>query len=341
MLKHTLLSIIAAATVSAAMAQPTLSASTNNPVAGDVFYGYWVDTNGLSNGPSGAGVTWDFTTVVRNDSDTTTFFNCAATPYCSSFVGSNIAFRNGSEYTYCTSTATDFSVIGAYSDGSALLYSNPLLWAKYPLTMGTSYADTSALSLTISGFDLYMTTRSVSVADAWGTLKLPSGTYTNALRIHTTNIRKDSADIPGMPFVQESQTETYTWYAPGFHYSLLVLNYDTAGSGTSYLSSAQYYRKPAGTTNVTDAITAVTSSTVYPNPAADRATLRFNAARAGTVAIMVTDVTGKEVYADENRTVVSGTNEAPLDISSLPNGVYTVRVAGAGISAISRLVVAH
>jgi hypothetical protein len=341
MFKHTLLSIIAAATVSAAMAQPTLTAATNNPVAGDEFYGYWVDTNGLSMGPAGAGVTWDFSTIVRNDSDTTTFFNCAATPYCSSFPGSNIAFRNDGNYTYGVTSSTDFTILGAYADGAPMLYNNPLTLAKFPITMGTTFSDTSAISISVSGFDLYMTTRSTSVADAWGTLRLPTGTYTNALRVHTINIRKDSVDVPGMPFVQEAQTETYTWYAPGFHYSLLVLNYDTSGSGTPYISEAQYYRKNATTTSVRDAQINDAVLSLFPNPASDRATIRFYAAEAGTVTIMVTDVSGREVYADEHRKVVTGTNEAAVDISTLPNGVYTVRVAGSGVSAVSRLVVAH
>ena len=341
MLKHTLLSIIAAATVSAAMAQPTLTAATNNPVAGDVFYGYWVDTNGLTMGPSGAGVTWDFTTVVRNDSDTTTFFNCAATPYCSSFPGSNIAFRNGSDYTYGVTSAAGYTILGAYADGAAMVYTNPMVYAKYPITMGATFSDTGAITIPVSGFNLYMTTRSTSVADAWGTLKLPTGTYTNTLRIHTTNIRKDSAAIPGMPFVQESQTETYSWYAPGFHYSLMVLSYDTSGSGSLYLSDAQYFRKSATTTTVGDAQPVATTLSLFPNPAADRATLRFNAPETGIVSIMVTDMSGREVYADENRKVATGSNEAPIDISSLPNGVYTVRLAGAGVSGVSRLVVAH
>ncbi len=340
MLKHTLLSMIAAATVSATLAQPTLTAATNNPVAGDVFYGYWVDTNGLVKGPSGAGVTWDFTTVVRNDSDTTTFFNCAATPYCSSFPGSNIAYHNGRDYTYGVTSATGYTILGAYADGAAKVFTNPMVYAKYPITMGTTFSDTGAVSIPVSGVTLYMTTHSTSVADAWGTLKLPTGTYTNALRIHTINIRKDSAAIPGMPYVQESQTETYSWYAPGFHYSLMVLNYDTSGSGSLYLSDAQYFKKPA-TTSVGYVQPLVTTLSIFPNPAVDRATMRFNASEAGNVSIMVTDMSGREVYAYEIRKVAIGYNEAPIDISSLPNGVYTVRVACAGVSGVSRLVVAH
>jgi hypothetical protein len=108
-----------------------------------------------------------------------------------------------------------------------------------------------------------------------------------------------------------------------------------------YLSDAQYFKRSATTASLDDAQPVATTLSLFPNPAADRATLRFNATETGSVSIMVTDMSGREVYADESRKAAIGSNEAPIDISSLPNGVYTVRVAGAGVSGVSRLLVAH
>jgi hypothetical protein len=48
MKKQFLLGLIICAASATAIAQPTLTAATNNPVAGDVYYGYSVDTAGVN-----------------------------------------------------------------------------------------------------------------------------------------------------------------------------------------------------------------------------------------------------------------------------------------------------
>ena len=60
-MKKTLFSILAAIPA-VIIAQPTLDA-TINPVIGDSYLVYQVDSNALE-GPQGAGVTWDFSNWV-------------------------------------------------------------------------------------------------------------------------------------------------------------------------------------------------------------------------------------------------------------------------------------
>ncbi len=77
-----------------------------------------------------------------------------------------------------------------------------------------------------------------------------------------------------------------------------------------------------------------------PNPAASGATLTLRLGAAQTVAVEVVDALGRVVT---RQTVVAGAGGTPLrgETGGLAAGVYTVRVRGAGLSAVRRLTVAR
>lgn len=312
------------------IAQPTLTSATNDPNPGEQFYGYFVDTNGLTIGPSGASVTWNYASLVRNDTDTTLFFTCASTAYCDSFPTSNIVMLTGTDYAFGTKSTSGIEVNGFYSEGNFVHLSNKHSYTRYPMTYGTSFNDTFALSFNFMGFDVSVVTRTINTADAWGTLTLPSGTFNNVLRVHTTTVSSQS--IAGFPS-EDQQTETYNWYVSGFHMPLLTMNIDTAGATSPYLSDAKY-TVAAPTVSVKNAEKQV-GMNIFPNPAANETRIRFDAQGSGTATAVVTDVAGKVVYTTDMN-VKYGANEATIPVSALPNGIYLVRVQGASVMANGR-----
>ncbi len=317
----------------AVYAQPTITTATSKPVAGDSFVGYYVDTNGVTPGAAGASITWNMSAVVRNDSDTTSFMTCAATPHCSLFPGANISVFTGGDYMYGVSDTNGIELLGVYSDGTDVHVTNHLTLLRFPMTMGTVHNDTSALSISISGFTMYMTNYITHTADAWGTIITPADTFANALRVHTVTVAKDSVDIMGMPSVSENRTETYNWFVAGLRTPVMTIEIDTAGSGTNYVSSAKYYKatRPAPTA-VANAVKHQGNINVYPNPTSGNVTFSFDAG--DNTSLVVTDMTGSVVYTTD--AIRNGVNSITIPTDNLANGLYMVRIQGNNTNMASR-----
>lgn len=326
MKKH-LLSMLFASVAATAMAQPTLITATNNPVIGDSFYGYMTDSSHVDIGSAGASVTWDMSAIVKNDSDTTTYMACSATPNCSLFPGSNIVMYNAGDYAYGISGTSGIEMIGAYAMGTDMHMTNNMTYTKFPLSMSTSFNDTFETTVSILGMTLYITSNSTNTVDAFGTLMLPTGTFNNVLRVHSVVVEKDSSNILGTPDVSLSQTETYSWYVTGFHSPLLTVNLDTAGASSPYVTDAKYY---APATSLSVANTALQNGmNVYPNPASNDVHITLGAA--GTErTLYVADMTGKAVYTQIVKANNNGGSDVVVPVSNLANGLYVVRVIGDG-----------
>ena len=337
-MKKRLLSAFAAAiSLSALHAQPTLSGAANNPFAGDVYVGHAVDSNFVVTGASGASVTWNFASIVDTATDTTTYYVCASTPYCDSFSGSNIASFDGADYTYFNANPTAFSAIGAFVSGSGsgtgyIHFSDPRDFMRYPFTYNGTYLDTTMVSS--GGVDITVSTN--NHADAYGTLILPSGTFTNALRVHTTTIT--TFTVLSVPLSSE-QTESYTWYKPGFHSPLYNINLDTAG-GPLHITDAKYYTGPLYlTSGVSDINGSHASMQVYPNPATDAIHVKFNLQATDAAVLTITDVTGRAVATINSDQMNVGSNDISYTTANIPSGIYVVKLHSAEGNVSQKVVV--
>ncbi|OSZ82265.1 hypothetical protein CAP35_03070 [Chitinophagaceae bacterium IBVUCB1] len=84
---------------------------------------------------------------------------------------------------------------------------------------------------------------------------------------------------------------------------------------------------PLGISNVAAGITA---TTVYPNPAAEKATLRFTLAEHGNVQVLVYDMTGRIVHNTGSKACDTGANSIDINTAALPAGVYTIKMQADG-----------
>lgn len=90
------------------------------------------------------------------------------------------------------------------------------------------------------------------------------------------------------------------------------------------------YSKVNTPTAVATMPTNVTSAVVFPNPAANNATVMVQLKEMGTLRVAVTDITGKlvkEVYAGEN---ISGTQNININVTDLNAGLYIVLIQSNG-----------
>ncbi|TAE54259.1 MAG: T9SS C-terminal target domain-containing protein [Bacteroidetes bacterium] len=75
---------------------------------------------------------------------------------------------------------------------------------------------------------------------------------------------------------------------------------------------------------------------IYPNPSRDRFTLDFELDRSYRLAIEVVDQLGREVLRIDETSYAN--DEVSLDLSSLADGVYYIRLTGSGYASVRKLV---
>ncbi|MCW3122556.1 MAG: hypothetical protein JWQ38_2048 [Flavipsychrobacter sp.] len=314
-----------------AIAQPTLTAATFSPVAGDVFHGHFCDTNMVSKGASGANVLWDMASLVRHDSDTTYYLSCM--PSCDSFAGANLisATPNG-DTSYYNSGSGGYYTLGYYTTGGLVRYLDSMTMISYPFAYTNSLKDTAYTHADLGGgdyVDLYM--YNTITYDGYGTLKLPTGVFKNAVRLHLNTITESTGLFFGFPFSTLNNTDSYSWFVAGFHSPLLTIAYDTMGSPTvPYVSDVVYYTGTGYSPNIpalsfNDAH--INSSfTVSPNPATSEVDFSFQLGNAAAASLTISDVTGRTVGTIPAASMKQGANNITFPVSQLTPGMYIARL---------------
>jgi hypothetical protein len=304
-------------------AQPTLTATSCNPVPGESFYGHYCETAGVDKGASGTSVTWDLSGLVTLSMDTTSFIACSSSTTCDTFPGSNLVSPQSGDYAYYVADANKFGFNGYSQSGANEYFSDPQASIMYPMTYGDVKVDTFVSAQ--PGFQYYSHGIDSFFADAYGTLKLPSGVYNNVLRVHVLIYETDSAATTTTQ-VDKYKSEVYFWYKAGFHYPLAMMSYDTSGTGTNVpvILDAVYY--PFSTAGVSLVENQAANVQVYPNPATDLVHLNVSLANGGQVSIGLTDMLGKTAGKTIDKYVGSGTSEMTYDVSVLPAGTYLLKV---------------
>jgi hypothetical protein len=308
------------ATFATLHAQPVMTSAALSPNPGDVFYGRFCDTTGITPGASGSSVVWNFSGLTTTGGDTLAYDSCAATPYCDSFPGSNIVSYNDGDFLYSIKSTSGITAIGVGNSIFRMHIAGGKDVAYFPLTYLSNHTDTAYIA--IDGFSYQHHHDSMSY-DGYGTLTLPTGTYTNVIRVHQTSVVTDSSF--GFPTweVSTTQTETYNWFDSGFHNPLLTITLDSANGNT-----VEYFVHGGPLSNMS-IVTANAALNVYPNPAVNAVTVSFELNDASGAAITVSDLTGRTVATITGNTLKPGHNNITIPVSDLSAGMYIVRLQSA------------
>ncbi len=106
-------------------------------------------------------------------------------------------------------------------------------------------------------------------------------------------------------------------------------------SGWTALDQMGYLSGQAVSTD--DVAASSVSLTTFPNPTAADATVRFTLDRAQDARVALYDVLGRQVSVVLEGAFSAGETTATISTSSLPAGVYVVRLEGEGVSATQQL----
>lgn len=336
-MKNTILSFITViAAMTSSFAQPVLDSAALCPVPKDVFIGHMpFSVTGILPGASGPGVTWNFATLADDSQDSTVYLSCAATPACSLFTadGSNLAcYTNdavyGSGYYYFVTDTNRQTLIGGYVFPVTAHATNGQDVQFFSLQYLKTHLDTSEVA--VSGIYHYQIDS--SIVDGYGDLTLPTGTFTNVMRVLTVDMSVDSSTGVAPDTVY---TQIYSWFDSGFHNALLEITIDTANGNT-----VEYYTKGTFVDVSLQTANAVKAHTmqVFPNPATDEINIKFDLQDAANASVVITDVTGRIAGNIPAGKLKTGLNDILFPVSGLPGGMYIVRLTS-GTETISQKIV--
>ncbi|CAN5266428.1 hypothetical protein BH09BAC5_BH09BAC5_12900 [soil metagenome] len=306
--------IISVILLNSANAQsPILTAANSNPILGDNYIG-----NGIpytSPGNAGANQTWDFSTLVSGGTQNISFVDPLTTTNASTFPNSTIALFNStnSYYEYFSASASEIANEGyVYGPPLNLIepYSNPQVVLNYPFTMGSNFVDSYYGTYTSGANTINRTGTSTVTADGYGTLILPYGTFTNALRVLLIDDYADTTTL-GVPYSQITFT-TYNWYIPGTHYQILSLTTITSNGGPPLSQFGNYLS--ANPLSIASNENQNFNFNIFPNPSNGNFSIESTTKYS---TIEIANTLGEIIYSSK-----INSDKAEIDLSNQPTGIY-------------------
>lgn len=306
-------------------AQTTVTAIDFNPQPGENFILYLQASPYPTDGGGGANVIWDFHELqMTTITDTMHFDTCSNTPACGFFTGSNIAAGTPTGgYAYYNTSASAYVHTGAYEPGvygDTIVYSGDTL-LRYPLTYNNSFGNNyTAINYISDGITAYDTGMQTVTCDGYGTLILPTDTVQNVLRIHALQTEKDVTNG-----IFHITYDKYYWIAPGYHNFLMQVEYYFCAETQFHDTAVSYSIRPSSPASVANVNTPPTLH-CYPNPAKDLFNIDFSLSHSQTASIVLLDMMGRQVATIANNHYQAGVHQLSYNVSSLPAGIYLVRI---------------
>lgn len=299
----------------------TITEANHAPMNGDHTFGvYQCDSTGVTPGASGSGASWNFSSVSAHLSTIKTYSTLTSTN--AAYNPADVYVSSGATNTnYYRSATTKLNFYGGDLSVNGInlnvKYATPAVVALYPMSLNsTTTSITNGTVVTSLTSGAFSGTCSVT-ADASGTLILPTKTFTNALRVVTSQ----TLSAPSL-FNTVVNLLVYDYYVPGICKApLLSINSSTITSsigGTStqtVVTMLQNY----DVVSVKDSKMSDIELSVFPNPASN--VINFSTANIEAMKVVAFDVTGKVVATE-----LIEMGKAKINLATLSSGVYVYHV---------------
>lgn len=290
----------------------------HQPAAGDIQFRYFIDTATIDEGPNGMGQTWDFSSLQLLPLIDTLTYRMPVAADLSYFPTADLALDQWQPESYVYSAfnypETEFFELYADSmrhlgymhpigadDGPSVM-DDPAKLIEYPFTFSNNFLD--SLSGEFYGFGVFTYHGFTEVAGmGMGTLILPGGTFTNVVKVVENDVMLSG-------FIAKPYKRSVYFYSPDYSEPLIVIrNYP----GSKVAWGTQDFMLAAEPPSV------ISGMTVFPNPSAEQATLRFGASHSGMARVNITNLAGQQVSGFD-LSFHSGSNEVKLP--ELPLGLW-------------------
>ena len=334
--------ILAIAAVNA-FAQITITPSYN-PTVGDRFVFRSVDTTNVQPGNSGANQNWNFSSIIiANDSTVLTYVSPSSTPNGSSFPSANVAQyqQSASAYTYYQTSSSQILNLGTVTSVSTVVNSNSQIVMQYPFTYNTNFTDVFQAQFTAAPATVYRRGTMNVTGDAYGTITLPTGTYSNVLRVKQVQTIVDSSVIGIFGIVTTTSLTTYSWFNGTNKFPLFQITNSaiTTLAGTTYGKMVTITNsQPVGISQIsTEVPSEYMLNQNYPNPFNPSTKISFEIPKEGFVNLTIFDNLGREVKNLVNEKLNAGAYETNFDASGLTSGIYFYRISAGNFVSVKKM----
>jgi hypothetical protein len=304
---------------------PTLTFANIGLQTSDVIKTYSADTTGIVQGTSGANQTWNFgSLVISSTSNTKTCVAPSGTPSSSSFPAATVSINYSNIYDYYTINSTEYTYLGTASSNPTMAYSDPQKILTYPFSYTNTFTDNIAATYLL-GVNTVRTGTSTTTADAWGTVILPSGSYSNTLRIKIIQNYVDS----NIYFKATTHQESYLWFDGTHKNPILNINKTRIVnplSGTTVTKSVSVSSDVYGN-GIEKYNDNLIPANIFPNPATDKVTIAFDLKEKSNTEISIFDMQGREAIHYLLGYLEAGANQKEIDISDIPQDIYFIRIS--------------
>lgn len=311
------------------IAQPTLGANISLPLGQHIPVVGVAESSVPNQGAAGANITWDFSGMVSDQSQTVNFVATGQTPFAANFGSATVAAEYESGLSVGSTAAVRYEFFSlnaanlirhglATNQNVVVSYSNPQTALTLPFSYQSTNTDDFAADFSVSG--LYVSeTGTISVTgDGYGTLILPNATISNVLRVRVVQDYTDLVDN-GSSF--SYHVETYVWYHPNIAYPLLVISDEHVQDSPLPSIKTVYYAMLELQTGIADVYPTFTLK-AYPNPTADRVFVDFYLPEAAEVGLSVYDIMGRKVQEKPIEQLSPGKGGFQLNFGGYPRGIY-------------------
>jgi hypothetical protein len=299
-------------------AQLTLTKAINEQVAGDVVMNARYDSTMAIPKNTGAGLTWNFTSLTSGSfTETTTFTTVAGSPAGSQFSNATIAAsRNSNNWEYWNAQAASISYAGMAESTSTLVFSNQGVWNTWPNAFGSTNSDAFTATETGATYtNTWAGTINLSGSGS-GTVILPNGnTHPNCLQVLRTITVNVSGTQPSTMTIRQ-----YEYWSSLVKFPILTVEYSTEVSGSGTSKDIQIFVNTVGLVTGIPKVELPSAETmIYPSPTSDLIRVSF---ADGSTAEKI------EIYDASGKLVLTDRNVSSVNVSKLDNGVYFIKATG-------------
>jgi hypothetical protein len=304
--------------------------SSRKPLIGDSFTTTYMDTTGVTEGPFGSNIAWDYSNLIATGEQwNVQYVDPSAAPGDSLFPDADVAVSyDGLAHTFYDTDGNSVHSLGVAYEEFAMIYSNSEKVAEFPFTISSSFIDTfhSAYQL---GEEMVTKNfgRIRMIGDAFGTIVLPDGSTRAALRIKIMRESSDTLLASGIPIgINTFKSTTYEWYTNESKYPVLGISYVE----TQIFGILHRYKQVDYNTETTTDVNNESPQIVngfellqkYPNPFNPSTKISCQSSVGSHQTIKVYNILGTEVATLVDEYKPAGSYEVEFDASKLSSGVY-------------------
>jgi hypothetical protein len=330
------------------------------PAAGDSLkIATDVTPGGITMDPPGANYAWDYSSLTADTRQVVVYQPASNGADYASFPGADLVTIDAlGDQAYFNVTSTAFEDLGLSGANigfglpfvTQLHFVPPLPERRAPLSFFDIHQSSSNISVAVALADLpaglldslgipsglvdsvriRINISRTEIADAWGTMMIPGGTY-NVLRQHRTEYDQTRLDIH-VPFLGwtdvtdlvqlggfgSDTTQTYFFWNDVAKEPIAVVTTDSSGLAASSIE----FKDNGAPSAIKPVIQEQPMVRIYPNPVTDEVTIDMSLLKPDYYTLSVYDFSGQLILIKDLES-----NIEHIQVQTLPPGIYGFKVA--------------